>query len=189
MNMNNTNFPQFVLMLVFSLTGLTLSAQEIKEAVILYNTQPVKAEITADGTVNRIISEAPDHLKGFKLKEQDYGQFIENQKKSVVPVAKSQPYAIVSNEQSVVKFEIGYATLSDDAIDILDKVVMHLRTNPNEKAVLVSLSKLNNSPITKNRLNSIRSYLKIRGIDTERVLIESLLGDLDIDEIKINYLK
>ena len=185
----NTNFPQFVLLFVLTLTNMTLFAQDTKEAVILYNTQPVRAEITTDGQVNRIIREEPDYLKGFQLKIQDYGQFIEKQSEPLVNAPKSQPYAIFASDYKLVKFETNHATLSDDAIDVLEAIVVNMRSTPELRIVLVSLSKLDNSLVTKNRLNSIRSYFKIRGIDTSRILIESLLGEIDVDEIKIHHLK
>jgi thymidylate synthase len=169
---------------------MTLSGQETKEAVILYNTQAVKAEITSDGTINRIISEEPDYLKGYTLTVQDYGQHIEKSKiKEDKKVASSQPYAVFASEYKLVKFEPNHATLSDEAIDILEELVTQLRKSNDEKVVLVSLSQLENGLINKNRLNSIRSYFKIRGINSERVLIESLLGEKDVDEIKIHFLK
>jgi outer membrane protein OmpA-like peptidoglycan-associated protein len=189
--MISTNFPRFVLLSVSLLTGITLFSQNTKEAVILYNSQPVKAEITSDGNVNKIISEVPDFLKGFTLKVQDYGQFIAEKQdtKSETIVPSSQSYAIVGKEFKLVRFEPTFATLSDEAIVELDKIIAHLRQEPNEKAVLVTLSRLESALISKNRQNSIRTYLKIRGIDPERVLFESLLGEKDVDEVKVHFLK
>ncbi|MBL0099716.1 MAG: hypothetical protein IPP49_06395 [Saprospiraceae bacterium] len=77
--MYNTDFPRFVLLLVIVFSGITLKSQTTKEAVILYNSKPVLAEITTEGSVNKIISEEPDFLKGFTLKVMDYGQVVADQ--------------------------------------------------------------------------------------------------------------
>ncbi len=79
-----TNIPRFVV-LVFSIMACTvLSAQTTKQAVILYNSSPVKAEITSDGFVNKIISEEPNFLSGFVLTIQDYAHYQELLAKSAV---------------------------------------------------------------------------------------------------------
>ena len=90
--MNNTNFPQILLVFIAMFSQEFAFGQATKEAVILYNSLPVKAEITTDGNVNRIISEEPDFLKGFTLKVQDYGQFVAQTEapKKNDPVASSQ---------------------------------------------------------------------------------------------------
>lgn len=188
--MNNTNFPQFVLLFVLFMASLTVTSQDTKNAIILYNSKAVEAEITSDGNVNKIISEQPDYLKGFTLKVQDYGQFIASESTKVEKQpASSQAYSIFSSDYKLVKFEQNHATLSDEAINLLEEIVLHLRNAKGENVVLVSLSTLESGLITKNRLNSIRSYFKIRGIDPERVKIESLHGEIDVNEIKIHFLK
>ena len=52
--------------------GYTIYSQESKEAVILYNTKPVLAEITKDGSVLQIVRDEPDFLEGFTLEVPDY---------------------------------------------------------------------------------------------------------------------
>ncbi|MBK8349846.1 MAG: hypothetical protein IPL08_20395 [Saprospiraceae bacterium] len=196
--MYNTDFPRFVLLLVIVFSGITLKSQTTKEAVILYNSKPVLAEITTEGSVNKIISEEPDFLKGFTLKVMDYGQVVADQQNkankpsnpvvSITTAPASQAYAVESHDFKSIPFEAEYATLSDLAIERLDEVISHLKTHTGSKIVLRSLSLKDDSLINKNRLNSIQTYLKIRGIDIQRVSFESLVGDLNANEIKVHFL-
>ena len=93
--MTYTNFPRFVFLLSIIMVGNTLHSQSTKEAVILYNSQAVLAQITKDGEVKEIIQDEPDYLKGFTIKIQDYGQFVANQQtmksdqKVVLPSVKT----------------------------------------------------------------------------------------------------
>ncbi|MBK6497939.1 MAG: hypothetical protein IPJ39_03885 [Saprospiraceae bacterium] len=189
--MNNTNFPQILLVFIAMFSQEFAFGQATKEAVILYNSLPVKAEITTDGNVNRIISEEPDFLKGFTLKVQDYGQFVAQTEapKKNDPVASSQSYSINAGELASVKFDPDYATLSDETISTLDQIIALLKDDNQAKISLETISKLNTALVSKNRFNSIRTYLKIRGIDPERISFQSLVGDTDVNQVKIYLIK
>lgn len=165
--------------------------QTTKEAVILYNSLPVKAEITSDGNVNRVISEEPDFLKGFTLKVQDYGQLVAQREEvqKVNPVASSQSYSINAGELASVKFDPDYATLSDETISTLDQIIALLKADNQAKISLETISKLNTALISANRFNSIRTYLKIKGIDSNRISFQSLVGDTDVNQVKIYLIK
>lgn len=190
--MNNTNFPQIVfLCLAFAWCNTTYT-QDTKEAVILYNSQPVKAEITTDGNVNQIISEEPDFLKGFTLKVQDYGQFVEAQpnlfeKEKVL--LNSQSYTIQSKEVASIRFTPSFATLSDEAISSLDGIIAILRTEPNTKINLETIARLDDGIVSKNRFNTIKTYLKLKGIDSDRISFDTLIGDKEVHDVKIYFLR
>jgi outer membrane protein OmpA-like peptidoglycan-associated protein len=188
--MKSTNFPRFVIMLTTMGISLFVSAQTTKEVVILYNSKPVLAEVTIGGDVTKIIKDDPDFLKGFTLSIQDYGQFIA-QNKDITPESIKPPqstvHTLASDQLKTIPFDAGYATLSDLAISKLDEVVYYLRKNPESKIVLRTLSIQNEALINKNRLNSVKTYLKIRGIDTSRISFESLVGDRNADEIKVLF--
>jgi len=181
-----------VLLLTIAFVSNALHAQATKEAVILYNSQPVKAEINNDGEVLRIISDEPDYLNGFTLKIQDYGQFISELNKSgTVDPSKSGIHQFLLEESDdfiSVPFDHGFATLSDPAIKKLDEVISYLKSNPTSKVVIRTLSTHKDALLDKNRINSVRTYFKIRGIASERLAYEALLGDKDIEEVKINYI-
>ncbi|MBK8516407.1 MAG: hypothetical protein IPL55_09025 [Saprospiraceae bacterium] len=188
--MLNTNSPRFVLMLIIMMVGLSLNSQT-KEAVILYNTKPVLAEITLTGNVNKIIKDEPDFLDGFTLKVQDYGQFISSEPqitdgKTTTAVLMNVPE---SSDFLNIPFESGYATLSDDAITKLDKLVNYLKLNTGQKLIMRTLSKFADSALNTNRLNSIKTYLKIKGLSPDSIRFETLSGNVDVNEVKISFEK
>jgi len=172
--------------------GNTLHSQSTKEAVILYNSQAVLAQITKDGEVKEIIQDEVDFLKGFTIKIQDYGQFLANQQtfktdqKVVLPSVTT--FNKIDDNYISVPFESGYATLSDLAISRLDEVIGELRKTPSARVIIRTLSTSKDALIDKNRINSVRTYFKIRGIAQERLSYETLSGDRDIDEVKINFI-
>ena len=137
--MLSTNFPRFVLMLIITMVSLSLSSQNSKEVVILYNTKPVLAEVTPSGNVNKIIRDEPDFLQGFTLLIQDYGQFIAKQdtkksdKDEVISVKQS--FVAESNDFLNIPFESGFATLTDKAIERLDEAIKYFKTNPDQKII------------------------------------------------------
>lgn len=190
--MKSTNFPRFVVLLTIAFVSNALHAQTTKDAIILYNSQPVKAEINSNGDVLRIISEEPDYLKGFTLKIQDYGQFISELNKGTTDdqgMISSNKIAFEESDDFIsVPFDHGFATLSDMAIKRLDDVILYLKSNPSSKVVIRTLSTHKDALLDKNRINSVRTYFKIRGITSERLSYEALLGDKDIEEVKINYI-
>lgn len=195
MRMNYLNKCGFLSVLTFFAVNMVAVAQETKESVILYNSVPVRAEITSDAEIKRVIKEEPDYLKGFSLKIQDYGQFVDQGKPQVVTSAED-----LSKETEVtgkveesgfveIIFDPGFATLSDQSVERLDAVVKRLKNENTLNVLLRALSLKTDGSVTKNRLNSIKTYLKLRGIAQERVIIEKLQGDRDADEVKIFYSK
>lgn len=190
--MTSTNFPRFVLLLAIILVNNALQAQSTKDAVILYNSVPVLAEISSDGDVKKIIRNEPDYLQGFVLKVQDYGQFIANQEKlksdSSVVARSEKSFFDNDKEYISVPFESGFATLSDIAINKLDEVIRELNKNQSARVVIRTLSTQKDALLDKNRINCVRTYFKIRGIAQERLSYETLSGDRDINEVKINYI-
>ncbi|MBK9734222.1 MAG: hypothetical protein IPO92_04340 [Saprospiraceae bacterium] len=160
----STNFPRFVLLLsVVCFSSTQILCQSSKEAVILYDSRPVLAEIRDGGIIDRIIKDEPDYLEGYTLKIQDYGQFLTQKKLTEVSEVKSSGgYAVVSKDEIIVPFDTGYATLSDKAIKVLDNVISRLRTKSESKVVLRTLNTFDESLLSKNRVNSIRTYFKIR---------------------------
>jgi hypothetical protein len=183
------------LVALFCATNLILQAQETKEAVILYNSVPVRAEITNDAQVKRVIREEPAYLKGYSLKIQDYGEFVDQseEKPSQVVVDSSQQTVgktITEEDGSVeIIFDPGFATLSDQSVYRLDGVVKRLKNDAALFVTLRALSLKSDGSVTKNRLNSIKTYLRLRGVEQGRVLIEKLQGDRDADEVKIFFMK
>ena len=88
-----------------------------------------------------------------------------------------------------VKFDPDYATLSDETISTLDQIIALLKADNQAKISLETISKLNTALISANRFNSIRTYLKIKGIDPNRISFQSLVGDTDVNQVKIYLIK
>jgi hypothetical protein len=182
-------------MFLFLTMSLYLTAQETKETIILYNSIPVRAEIANDAEVKRVIREEPNYLKGYSLKIQDYGQFVVQDTvrpaEMATDVSQDLKARITTEESEFIEivFDPGFATLSDQSVYRLDGIVKRLK---NDSALIVTLRALSlktDGSVTKNRLNSIKTYLRLRGVAHGRVLIEKLQGDRDADEVKIFYSK
>ena len=70
-------------------------------------------------------------------------------------------------------------------IEQLDTYILMLKQKPNMFAIVRSLSQQNGIPLSKNRLNGIKTYMRLRGIDSHRVITEPLEGATATPEIKI----
>lgn len=191
--MFNTNSPRFVSLIAGLILCTAAVAQENKEAVILYNTQPVRAEITPSGEVVKVVSQEPDFLKGFTLKIPDYAQYVAQAQATeatpATPAPSSQAYSIDSHDNIIVPFDPGFATLSDKAISKLDQVIKILNAEKKTLAMVRTFSVISESPLNRNRTNSITSYFKIRGVDPSRCLFENLTGDRNFDEVNISFIR
>jgi hypothetical protein len=171
-----------------------MRSQDTKDAIILYNTKPVLAEITTNGDVNKIIREEPDFLKGFTLKIQDYGQFLAQQdagkssKETLGITSQTNSKPQVFNDFLNIPFDDDYATLTDNAIKKLDETIKFLKENKIKKVILRTLSVNKNDIINTNRLNSIKTYFKIRGASLD-VIFENLTGLVDVDEVRISVIQ
>lgn len=186
--MNCTTFPRIVILFFMTCFAHSISAQEAKEATILYNSKWVKAMISPTGDVISIIGEEPD-LAGFTLKIQDYGQFLDQTTEA--KGTECSPIQTESNNKDylLVNFEPNYATLSDDAVTSLNLVVDKLKSGMASKINIETLGKIDFETVNQNRINSIRTYLKIRGIDPSKVNFKSLIGQKNVDEVKIYFAK
>lgn len=189
-----TNSPKFVCLLITLMISITMRSQDTKDAIILYNTKPVLAEITTNGDVNKIIREEPDFLKGFTLKIQDYGQFLAQQdagkssKETLGITSQTNSKPQVFNDFLNIPFDDDYATLTDNAIKKLDETIKFLKENKIKKVILRTLSVNKNDIINTNRLNSIKTYFKIRGASLD-VIFENLTGLVDVDEVRISVIQ
>lgn len=185
--MIRTNFPRFVFLTIVMTVGCTLYSQDSKEAVILLNTKPVFAQITMDGSVLKVIRDEPDYLEGFILQVPDYVKYLEELNRIKSEKAVSGPTAnVINGELITVPFEPGFAVLTDQAIVQLDNAIKLLKTNPNGKLILRTLSISNATILDQNRINSIKSYFNIRGLKPELILYEAMRGNTNLNEVKIS---
>lgn len=183
--MKHTNSPGFVLVLLTVLATLTLSAQQSKEAVILYNSEAVKAQITQSGDILRIIGPEPDYLAGFKLVSYNYEEVFAQA--ALVPESeKIKAYDVVSVDGTDIYFENGFATLSKEAVSRLDGIISNLKATPSAKILISDFFQNENDQLAKNRINSIKKYLQIKGISDRKVQINKLTGIYPENTIRIN---
>ncbi|MBK8054412.1 MAG: hypothetical protein IPK35_14395 [Saprospiraceae bacterium] len=181
--MRLTNFPRFVFFWIAMSIGYNIYSQESKEAVILYNTKPVLAEITKGGSVLQIVRDEPDFLKGFTLEVPDYVKHMEELKKTKGDNAVS---IVESNAQLLtVSFDRGFAVLTEDAINQLDNAIRLMKGNPKGKLILRTLSISDPTSLDQNRINSIKSYFNIRGLNPDVIRYEAMKGSTNLDEVKI----
>lgn len=183
--MNSTNFPRFVFWLLITSGSLTLSAQSSKEAVILYNTEAVKAEITPTGDIIKIIKSEPDYLAGFKLVAYDYDQVFA-QSARMPENEKHKGYDVVSADTKEIYFDSGFATLNKDAINKLDEIIKILNRERSKKLLIAEFEQNESDPLTKNRINSVKMYLRIKGISENKIQINKLLGVYPENVVRIN---
>ena len=181
--MRLTNFPRFVFFWIAMSIGCTIYSQESKEAVILYNTKPVLAEITKDGSVLQIVRDEPDFLEGFTLEVPDYvkhlGELKNTKGDNVFSIVESNAHLLS------VSFDPGFAVLTEQAINQLDNAIRLIKVNPKGKLILRTLSISDPTALDQNRINSIKSYLNIRGLNPEVIRYEAMKGNTNLNEVKI----
>ncbi len=188
--MSNTNFPRFVLLLSLLGFSLTLSSQANKQVSILYNTKLVLAEVSPEGKVLRIIDDSADDLKGYVLKTQDYTAVPKDETKPVVvDKVLNNKYIYADIDPTLIYFEKNGAILSDKAIESLESTIKYLKADPSLRLLVQTLDVHAASPLNKNRVSAVKTYLKIRGIGEENTVYEPLKGETNLDEVKIQYIK
>ncbi|MCZ2101936.1 MAG: OmpA family protein [Chitinophagales bacterium] len=210
-----TNYPRFVLLSVFLLSGLTLTAQKVKEAVILYNAQPVRALIDENGNVVKILAAEPNYLSDKELDipeyDKDFRQVVpekikesaqgSNQDKvqtnssdqteivGMPAISKEDEIVapIVDNSRMTLQFDNGMAVLTTKVRKELDRIVDYLKQHPNINVVAMTLSKYEDELLSTNRQSSVRTYLKIKGIPENRIIFKSFFSDINIQDVKIEF--
>ena len=188
----NTNFPRFVLLLVLLMIGMTSTAQKLKESVILYNLQPVRALIDENGNVVKIIAYYPDYLSNQEMDVPEYDRDIRNipADQRIIPSVVTEPEneeIIVKDKKATLHFDKDMAVLSSRVRKELDAIVEVLRANPGIKIEALTLSVDDNELVSKNRQNSVKAYLKIKGINENRFSFKSYFSDIETSEVKIQF--
>ncbi|MBK9254481.1 MAG: hypothetical protein IPM42_03225 [Saprospiraceae bacterium] len=190
--MNNTNSPKFVLLLTIILCGFNLAAQNTKQAVILYNTDPVLAEITSAGEVNKIIAKEPNFLSGFRLVKYDLNlseTVVVAEIPAPAPAEERTGYAVVSSIYHEVYFDPGFAVLRKDGIAQLDQILKVLESNPERSVLISDFSEYDSDQLHQNRVSSIKSYLKLKGISSQRIRTNRLMGVYNENSVRINFVE
>jgi len=160
------------------------------ESVILYNSQPVKVELTNEGHIQSFIGLVAGYMEGYGLvaAPTDVAPIIVEE--PILPtVTKNAGYAIISIERIELNYKPNFATLDKSIINELDKVAAKLKADPNSK-ILLTAHTLNQekNKISTNRLASAIAYLGIKGVHPDRIQSEVQRSESLIDVLAINYL-
>ncbi len=212
-----TNIPKLVLMSALMMSCMTLSAQKVKESVILYNAQPVRALIDENGNIVRIITVETNFLSGNELSVPEYDkdfrqivpekvqesaqvpfqdkvQTISSDKTVIVgtPIISKEDEIIapiVDNSRMTLQFDNGMAVLTTKVRKELDRIVDYLKQHPNINVIAMTLSKYEDELLSTNRQSSVRSYLKIKGINENRIVFKSFFANNGGSDVKIEFLE
>jgi hypothetical protein len=194
--MKNTKFPPFVFGLL--LVANILYSQESKQSIILINSKPVLVEMAPDGKIIKVIRDEPASLVGYDISLQPVP--VPVPVPVVSPIAPSSTKTLEQlpshndanqmassrKESTILEFDVGYATLTNEAIKQLDRKILELKNDPTLFAILSSISVEKDLPISKNRLNGAKQYMRLRGIDSHRLITEPLIGAVITPEVKIS---
>lgn len=175
-----------VLVLHLSFFGNSLLySQNKNEIPLLLNTEPVLAVVNDSAELVRVVKKLPGYMDGYQLETQSY-------KYSDVVAARgtsSTGYLIISSESYSVNFSDGFAVLDDSAIAVLDNLIAELKNSPEKSLLLSVYDDYMSTSLYKNRINAIKSYVKIEGISLDRIKLNYLEGSATQDEIKINFVE
>lgn len=174
--------------IVFTCALSNANAQ--KESIILYNSQPVKVELSAKGSIQSFISVVPDYMAGYDLVIDPIEVAPTVIEEPVLPTTtQNAKYAIVSTEREELNYKPDFATLDRKAIATLNEIAARLKADPNVKILLTAHStNRTRDKLTDNRLNSAIGYLGIKGIHASRIQTEVQVGATMRDIVAINYL-
>jgi hypothetical protein len=158
---------------------LSVEAQIAKQSLILLNSKPVLVELSNEGEIVRIIKEDPDQLLGFDIVPSILPtKAIENaplvNQVEVDSITTTPKYI---DQSDYVYFENGFATLTPQGIEIIDKYINMLKDDQTSFILLRTLS------------NAKQVSLSLKGIETHRVATEPLEANVQVAEVKITISK
>lgn len=183
------NFKPAALCVAFAIITAS-NAYTQTEAVILYNSQAVKVELTENGQIQSFVGVVPGYMDGYDLSTNTV---------EVIPTTIDEPifsesvrnadYSVVSTEHIELKYKPSFALLDKVIINELNKISARLKADPNAKILLTAHTsdKMKNK-LTTNRLASAIAYLGIKGIQQDRIQSEVQRSDSMINIITVNYL-
>ncbi len=169
-------------------TTSSTCAQE--ESVILYNSQPIKVELTQTGKILSFIGLVPGYMEGYDIQTNPIEVAPDVIAEPILkPSIKNAGYAVVSIERVELKYKPNFATLNQSVINKLNKVAAKLKADSHAKILLTAhtLSK-NKNKLTTNRIASAIAYLGIKGIHADRIQSDVQKSENLIDVIAVNYL-
>lgn len=171
-------------MLVFSI-GAFAQNSNLNNTVILYNVVPLRVDLNADGSIKNVYGEDVNYLKGYTLVRRQKADGGNSQ------YGTSASYEKVSVEDYDLQFKNNTALLTQENVNALDKAAEISFFNGHRILVNVYSTPADNKSKTllKNRLNACLSYLEIKGIKKENIIInaDALLSEQEV--IKLTFVK
>ena len=151
--MINLKYAFYIVALSFFISTSSFSQ---KEAVILYNSQPVKVELSEKGNINSFIGLMPNYMRGYDLSPTKSLKTTPITEKIVESeVDQNAGYAIVSAESVELQYKPNFATLDRALINKLTDIATRLKLNPKLKILITAytanqnISKLSSPPVRK----------------------------------------
>lgn len=175
--------PSFLIVVLFQATAFSQQAEEI---ALLYNTKPVLALVNDSAEIVEVVKPLPGYMEGYTLVTPDYAKKINEEARTA---ASSGGYSIISSEYFVIPFDEGFAVLEDEAVKVLDELLMQLKEDPGKSLLLSVYNESLHNNLYKNRINAIKSYLKIEGLSLNRFKLNYLEGAASQDEFKVNFIQ
>ena len=161
------------MIMLFIMTSL--SSQESRKTVILYNVVPLSVELIPDGTIKTIYGRADHFFAGYQLVQRE--NYFSNDPKANEEYANMENDVIVSTDVNNLRLDSQLATLNKSTIASLDKIKNMLFLEPNKKIMLTSYTVNPDNKrgviLLRNRLASILSYLDIMGVNKERIVLDT----------------
>ena len=161
-----------------------------KKTVILYNSQPVKVELSKKGSIETFIEVVPDYMAGYDLNTEVIEVVPTTVENPVLPeMSTNARYAIVSTEREELIYKEDFATLTRDVIGKLNAISAKMKADPNVKVLLTAhTTSYQNQKLTDNRLASATTYLRLKGIQKARIKTEIQQSESLANVIAVNYL-
>lgn len=166
------------------------SAFSQSETVILYNSQPVKVDLTDNGKIQSFYGVVQGFMEGYDLST-DIAEVTPSviEEPIFTPSSKNANYAVVSIERVELNYKPNFALLDKSIIDELNEISAKLKADPNTKILLTAHTNDSvNNKLSSNRLASAISYLEIKGIKQNRIQSEVLKSESLLNVVTVNYL-
>jgi len=189
--MNNSMNLPIIVSLLMALVD-TAHSQASDPSIILYNSQPVKVELSEAGKILSYYGLVTGYMEGYDLGEAASAVVSEPVVANVNPTfdndSQNAEYDIISKERVILDFPAGFATLSGTSISSLNNISARLKSGENKK-VVVTAYKQESEPqkLVQNRLESIVSYLRVKGIMTSQILTEIQSSTSLDNSVAVNY--
>ncbi|MEE9439441.1 MAG: hypothetical protein V3V14_10610 [Saprospiraceae bacterium] len=170
------------------LAAVSVNAQ--KQSVILYNSVPINVNLTSDGDIAIFGNVVKDYMQGYELKPVAEIKGLDFQQIKFVSATKNAGYSILSAERILLNYKPNIATLDKSILTKLNLIAARLKTEPITRVLITGhYVSGNNLKVISNRVKSIKTYLKIKGVDLSKILVDKMESGVMENVVAVNYLK